>query len=139
MKTPAKKRLVIDLDHAQLMQLAALVEPHVGSNSHPLSGALAAMLRLIAEPNPPEPLRREVGRFALAMERKLRLNDHKGGWTHESIDYLLERLDEEVEELKKALHPMRKDDPQRLLKEAVDVANFCMMIADVVGALKDEP
>lgn len=82
--------------------------------------------------------RRAVERFALGMERKLRQNDYKGGWKQMSVDEMLERLDEEVEELKKALHPMRKENPQRVFKEAVDIANFCMFIADNVGALKDD-
>jgi hypothetical protein len=82
--------------------------------------------------------RLEVQRFAMAMERKLRQNDHKGGWDQMSGDELLERLDEEVDELKKVLHPMRKRQPQLVLKEAVDVANFCMFIADNHGALKEE-
>jgi hypothetical protein len=82
--------------------------------------------------------RPEVERFAMGMERKLRQNDHKGGWKQMSVDEMIERLDEEVEELKKALHPMRKDNPQRVFKEAVDIANFCMFIADNAGALKDD-
>lgn len=90
---------------------------------------------LVAEMERP---RRAVERFALGMERKLRQNDYKGGWKQMSVDEMLERLDEEVEELKKALHPMRKENPQRVFKEAVDVANFCLFIADNLGALKDD-
>jgi NTP pyrophosphatase (non-canonical NTP hydrolase) len=85
-----------------------------------------------------EELRPEVERFAMGMERKLRQNDFKGGWKQMTVDEMLERLDEEVEELKKALHPMRKENPQRVFKEAVDVANFCLFIADNAGALKDD-
>jgi hypothetical protein len=81
-----------------------------------------------------------VERFAAAMEAKLRLRDYRGGWQNEPSDWLLERLQEEVEELEKCLHPLRKEPtPAKVLDEAVDVANFAMFIADVRGALKDEP
>lgn len=75
-------------------------------------------------------LRSEVARFAQDMERVLRANDHKGGWQNETTGYLSKRLHQEVHELSREL--MRK--PRccyAVRKEAADVANFAMMIADV--------
>jgi hypothetical protein len=67
-------------------------------------------------------MRPEVLAFAWLMEDKLRQNDHKGGWKECSFDYLMHRLVQEQDELLKQPH----------ISEAVDVANFAMMIADVI-------
>jgi NTP pyrophosphatase (non-canonical NTP hydrolase)/uncharacterized coiled-coil protein SlyX len=75
--------------------------------------------------------RSEVLEFADDMERKLRENDHKGGWDGDEPKALLKRLREEVDELAKALaSPNRQND--RVIDEAADVGNFAMMIADVI-------
>lgn len=37
-------------------------------------------------------VRPEVAAFAIAMERKLRKNDHKGGWQDDAPEALLARL-----------------------------------------------
>lgn len=68
-------------------------------------------------------IRQEVSWFSLEMERKLKANDHKGGWRDCSMDYLFRRLREEMDELALA----EGDD---IIDEAADVANFAMMIAD---------
>jgi hypothetical protein len=81
-------------------------------------------------------LRPEVEAFAVAMETELRANDHKGGWKrkHPSdpcpfySEDCLDRLDEEVSELRKATK-------ETTLAEAADVANFAMMYADIRDAL----
>jgi hypothetical protein len=75
-------------------------------------------------------IRPEVRKFARAMERKLRENDYKGGWTNESNNYLLVSLENEVEELRGEMErysyfPQIKPFIQN---EAVDIANFAMMI-----------
>lgn len=69
-------------------------------------------------------LRLAVLKFAHLMEWKLRLNDYRPGWKNEPKDWLLDRLMEEVQELKVA-HPGKLT-----AYEAADVANFAMMIAD---------
>ena len=66
--------------------------------------------------------------FAAHMEKKLRENDHKPGWFRDSHFALLRRLREEVEELAEAT--MAQDSSDQIVKEAADVANFAMMIAD---------
>jgi NTP pyrophosphatase (non-canonical NTP hydrolase) len=79
--------------------------------------------------------------FAKLMEEQLKANDHKGGWSDEDTDYLLGRLDEEVQELKDALvtyyfEISHRGECQKLAKnvrkECADVANFAMMIADTL-------
>ncbi len=92
-------------------------------------------------------LRLEVAVFAEEMERKLRKNEHKGWWEECSLEYLFERLSEELEELRDIVFKEKEksantlDYEEQLLKpviyadrireEAADVANFAMMIADV--------
>lgn len=78
-------------------------------------------------------MRREVRLFAQMMERKLSKNDHKSGWHSADPYMMLSRLEEEVGELRCALL-----EGEGAADEAVDVANFAMMIADVVGGLKEE-
>ncbi len=92
-------------------------------------------------------LRPEVLAFAHLMEAQLRANDHKPGWKEEFADELFPRIQEEAEELREAIaHHGRQVSwgemalflPQSIAevgREAADVANFAMMIADVCGAL----
>jgi hypothetical protein len=86
-------------------------------------------------------VRPSVQRFALAMEQTLKENDHKRGWGLLSNKYLIDRLRREVENLKLALNNANccgckenekcaEEARERILKEATDVANFAMMIAD---------
>lgn len=99
-----------------------------------------------ASPAEPSGWRPEVRAFADLMEAQLRANDHKPGWKNDSDLDLFERLGEESAELLAALHRHAKrlswgdhwvmeDTAPRVGREAADVANFAMMIADVVGAL----
>lgn len=69
--------------------------------------------------------RTEVLKFARAMEERLRANDHKGGWKSEDPTWLLGRMLEEAHELAQAVPD------GAVLHEAADVANFCLMVADV--------
>lgn len=89
-------------------------------------------------------LRPEVAAFARIMEAKLRENDHKSGWKHDTAFALLDRVEHEVAELRSALFGVHcrvfsgKCDGCReeVVGEAADVANFAMMVADVVGGLE---
>jgi hypothetical protein len=90
-------------------------------------------------------VRPEVKAFALAMEAKLKENDHKRGWKQERKDWLYGRLQEEVEELGHLLGGLQSvgkfSSPEyrkKILREAADVANFAMMIADVCNTLERE-
>lgn len=87
----------------------------------------------------PDP-REEVLWFAKQMERKLRANDHKGHWSNCDDLYLKRRLREETNELIDAVNRLksyRRTSPddvawaaRMVIREAADVANFAMMIAD---------
>jgi len=72
-------------------------------------------------------LRSEVQWFAEQMELKLRENDDKGGWKRCSIEFLLDRLQDEMMELDVSI---QRGIPELLVAECADVANFCMMLAD---------
>lgn len=78
-------------------------------------------------------LRPSLRKFAVAMELRLRANDHTKaarGWKACSDEYLLRRLSEEYEELLLELRGLSRCNPKRVCDEAADVANFAMMIAD---------
>jgi NTP pyrophosphatase (non-canonical NTP hydrolase) len=73
-----------------------------------------------------------VQEFAEAMERKLRTNDGERGnrgWSGYSPEWLTGRLVDEVEELELAV---RNESSEAAAREAIDVANFAMMIHDVL-------
>ncbi len=57
-----------------------------------------------------------------AQLEKLKENEHKQGWDDMNIDYAVDRIVEEVEEL------IRERDVQCIRREAADIANFCHMI-----------
>ena len=75
-------------------------------------------------------LRPEVQWFAEQMEIKLRENDWKGGWKGESVSELTARIEDETVELWQSIMPHAQ--PVNIVREAVDVANFAMMVADRV-------
>lgn len=68
-------------------------------------------------------IRPEVKDFAALMEQKLKANDHKPGWKNDSFRALFRRLEQEMREL-------RECPDEFVIDEAIDVANFAMMIAD---------
>jgi len=85
-------------------------------------------------------IRLEVAKFAIEMETVLQENDHKTGWdrmsVHQcmSVHQLFSRIKGEFEELQReyilqtnALDGVNRKD--RLRKEAIDVANFCMFLS----------
>ena len=75
-------------------------------------------------------LRPAVAAFAELMESRLQANDHKGGWSDCTFGYLWQRLGEERQELYRALVRRKRSWPE-VIHEAVDVANYAMMIADL--------
>lgn len=79
-------------------------------------------------------LRSEVQQFAHLMESTLRANESKGTWKGCDLLWLLERLEEEVSEVKRAI--TEHEVGLHIACEAADVANFAMMIADVSGGLE---
>ncbi len=79
-------------------------------------------------------LRPEVQRFAEAMERRLRANEHKSGWQSCDSSFLMGELEKNYDALWK-LQPTDKVD---ILCRCANIANFAMMIADNWGRLMDE-
>ena len=78
---------------------------------------------------PPEAgmIRAELRWFVDQMEQVLRKNDWKGGWKDMSREEVLERLEEELDELKTAV--CRSKPTDEIIAEAVDIANFAMFLA----------
>ena len=74
-------------------------------------------------------LRAEVRWFAGRMERELAAHERLGGWKSEGSMWLFVRLREELAKLFSAIHAA-KIDPERVVKEAADLSNYAMMIAD---------
>lgn len=84
--------------------------------------------------------RRETTAFAQLMLLKLAKREFKGDWRTMTIEELFVLLQDEVEELKdevlEHLCASSFGNRQSIVDECVDVANFAMFIADVVGGLK---
>jgi NTP pyrophosphatase (non-canonical NTP hydrolase) len=76
--------------------------------------------------------RQVVQWFGEEMEKKLKENDHKASWTDCDMDYLMSRTEQELDELSKAIVDLKFGigTIEDVIKEAADVANFVMMIAD---------
>lgn len=81
-------------------------------------------------------MRPEIRSFAELMEAQLKANDHKPGWKNDSFKQLFDRIHEELHELREAC--VFGGSEEQIRKEASDVANFAMMIADVFGGLEYE-
>lgn len=88
-------------------------------------------------------VRVEVQWFASKMEEKLALNCHKTGWKDCEVDKLIDRMQEELDELKNAWWKRKNDwgrsagegfmfvaTNEELIKECADVANFAMMVKE---------
>lgn len=85
------------------------------------------------QPVPVARLRPALAWFAGKMEEVLRNNDWKGGWEALSPEEALERLAQEVAELKRA------DGPAARILEAADVANSALILADLVRQAVEVP
>lgn len=70
----------------------------------------------------------QVEKFADLMEQRLLANEHKGGWRGCTYEHLFGRLIEECYELMNAVLGNLPADV--IAREAADVGNFAMMIAD---------
>lgn len=92
-------------------------------------------------------IRPEVMAFARLMEAALQANDHKSGWDKCDLRWLLAKLMEEVGELAQVIVSMHLSDGNRRsltdagnntavqigVREAADVGNLAMMLADVLA------
>lgn len=101
------------------------------SSSHTSETKLGAIAAWNQRAEPNIIVRDEVKLFSESMENILKKNDHKGGWKNESIEYLMKRLKDEVNELEMVLDfGVIIEEKQ---SECVDVSNFAMMIFDVLS------
>ena len=80
-------------------------------------------------------MRQQVKNFAAAMEHTLQRHDNKDGWYDCTPEWLLMRLKQEVEELTFVIRDRKFHSHQivEAKQEAIDVANFAMMIWDVLS------
>jgi hypothetical protein len=81
-----------------------------------------------------------LGWFIEKMRSKLAVSKNlaKGDWRDASENYLVKRIDEEIVELKIELFDAARPDPEKIIKECSDVANFAFMLADWVKAHPEE-
>jgi len=77
--------------------------------------------------------RQEVCEFAVLMEKQLQANEWKGGWQDSNSVALIVHLLEEVKELLQAVNGAAP--VAHVYKEAADVGNLAMMVADVYSSL----
>ena len=86
-------------------------------------------------------MREQVALFANAMEEMLKKNDFKGTWENDTIQWLIDKLDEELNEFVVATvnteNNPTKENKLALRNEAADAANIIMMIVDNLQSLKD--
>ena len=68
--------------------------------------------------------------FTATMEEKMLANNHKGCWRRCDPLWLYAKLGEEVGELGRILVRNHNDDTGKATREAIDIANVAMMIAD---------
>lgn len=90
------------------------------------------VLYSVYERDTAQKVRPEVMAFALAMEAKLKANDHKGGWQDMFNQQIVGRINDELGELEEELLA-RDINSFRVRDECVDVANFTMMLFDNFG------
>ncbi len=76
--------------------------------------------------------KQKISRFGNVMYERLDANRRKTGWEHCTLEYLLQRLHEELFELTQQvyLRDARDNRASDIQHEAADVANFAMMIAE---------
>ena len=78
-------------------------------------------------------VRKELADFAEFMEVVLKDNDYKGGWQFMSMRDIIVRMYEELDEVRVTFNNVTTDtDLCKLKREAADVANFAMMLADLI-------
>ena len=79
-------------------------------------------------------LNKAVDSFVLEMKDKLKMNSHKSGWDSCPRTFFLYRLKQEVKELQESLI---NGNPGEIISECADVANFAMMLANLVNEARE--
>lgn len=78
--------------------------------------------------------------FAKKMEEELKKNEFRGSWRDQNPEMVLSKLWDEVYDLDDQVENYLdgKGDRDQILKEAVDVANYAMFVADICAASMGE-
>jgi len=76
--------------------------------------------------------------FSDLMLERLRENRSKGNWDNETYKYFLIKLATNLAELSNAFMFDSLENAETIARQAADVANYCMMIADRYGQLSKE-
>lgn len=81
-------------------------------------------------------LREALKTFAQSMEIELRKNEFRGNWGEHDPEEMMAKLWDEVYDLDDQVEAYMNGngDKDKILKEAVDVANYAMFVADIVMA-----
>ena len=133
--TTEKKRLEAQQQVLKDMHSAIMAQTTANEAKTKLIDSLLQLQVVISSKEPGEPTlkpndiapRAVLWSFAQVMEKKLRENDHKSGWSKMSYNELLVRLRQETDELARAIG---SGSDSAVVSEAADVANFAMFIAD---------
>ena len=72
-------------------------------------------------------VRPEVKNFAIAMEKRLRENDFKGGWNEEKPEYFVNKI---IKHLRRLNNDVIYIDLDYSKIECINVSNYCMMLYD---------
>lgn len=78
----------------------------------------------------PEDWDRAIDRFANAMRTKIAIHADKGDWRHVPVRAILDKLHEELDELKRAVD---SGNSVEVTLEAADLAICAMMIDDIMN------
>ncbi len=106
----------------------------------PLSNEVLRIVHAFSDGDRREEIQDLAFRVAELESIKLDENTHKSGWSNDSPLALLDRVSEELIELRQAVARRIADggEEERIGHEAADVANMAMMVADVCNALVQE-
>lgn len=80
-------------------------------------------------------IRPELEHFANLMEEKLKKNDYKGGWKDEPPTYLKLCIKNAFNEF---LNEYQDGSVDSVIDECIDMANYCMMLVDVLSLKKED-
>ncbi len=80
--------------------------------------------------------RKATRTFAKSMEEKLLKNNHKWGWRSLSPLQCVQRAEQELGELRRAIKSKKPN--EEIISECADVGNFMMMIQDNL-LVKEQP
>lgn len=72
-------------------------------------------------------VRPEVKKFAIAMEKMLRINDYKGSWHYEKPSYFVNKIIIHSAQLS---YDVFYNDLFDASIDCINIANYCMMLCD---------